>query len=327
MNESSLSFISSLSSGKDDDSIILSDAVNAGTSFNTEIRIKNEMVNSELINISFDKSNLSSENAETTASPVTTVDPISNLTQFSILNDSGLAKSNVQSSVCNFITTMSPGKSVELPSVKTGITNSNKANSAQLLIFQKPTTNIPMIVGKGVPVASASNVAIVQPSTVVSSGTKILTLPTLNTSGNLINAVAPSGSGKTGDVKILLSSMPCATSVVSTKPIISTSSINSNLQGPLKRAVTPSSTGQMITKVIITNNASSNQTLVSPVPVSASGTTPITVTQPQSILLTSPNKTFTFPRNVLNLSGSQQIIRALPGTPTKQVTLSLLLIL
>lgn len=323
MNESSLSFISSLSS-KDDDSIILPDAINVNASgdLSSEASMRADDLAHDLINISFDKNDLIPVTIE---SNLSSVDSISNIQQFSVLNDSNLTKNNVQCTVSNFVPSVSPAKTVELSTIRTTVANANKPNAAQLLIFQKPPTSMPtMLVGKGggIPVASATSVALVQPSTVVSTGTKILTLPALNAAGNLINAVNPSSSGKTGDVKILLSGVPCSTSLMTTKSVNSTtvSSLNSTLQGPLKRAVTPSSTGQMITKVIITNNASSNPTLVSPVPVSASPTTPISVAnQPQSILLASPNKAFAFPRSVINVSGPQQIIRNLPGSPTKQV--------
>lgn len=321
MNESSLSFISSLSSSKDDDSLILPDTVNvnASSSFSADV-VKTEAISPDLLNISFDKCDL---NSEVITSNLTPVGGVSNIPQFTVLNECNLTKSNVQSPLSNFVTNVSSAKTVELSTLKTGVTNSNKANAAQLLIFQKPPSTMPaVIVGKGMPVASVSSVALVQPSTVVSSGTKILTLPAINAAGNLISTVTPTGSGKTGDVKILLGGVPCSSSLVTSKSVSSTivSSANSNLQGQLKRAVTPSSTGQMVTKVIITNNATTNQSMVSPVPVSASGTTSVAISQPQSILLTSPNKTITLPRSVLNVSGSQQIIRTLPGTPSKQVS-------
>ncbi|XP_035228924.1 protein lin-54 homolog isoform X2 [Stegodyphus dumicola] len=329
LNESSLSFISSLSSGKDEDSVILPDTVNVDV--NNHI-IKGNMMKADsvdcaqdIFSIAFDKTGLNAEQTDSLMNTLSSVESTANLQDFAIVNNSDLTTSVVQTTTSNFITSVPCTKTADLPSAKVNVSNLNKPGATQVLIFQKPPGNLStMLVGtKSVPVASASNVAIVQTSTGVASGTKILTLPTLNTSGNVINAVNPTSAVKTNDVKILLSQVPgTASSFVTAKPLVSTSNANSGLQGPLKRAVTPSTSGQMFTKVIITNNTSSNQSLVTPVPVSATATTPIAGTQPQSILLASPNKTYTLSRNLVNISSSQQILKAVPGTPPKQYVLS-----
>ncbi|XP_054716591.1 protein lin-54 homolog [Uloborus diversus] len=344
LNESSLSFMSSLSSGKDEDSILMPDTMNIvaenplGESI---LRTDTVDCNQDLFNISFDKNSLNSDPSDNIVNTLSSVDGTVNLSNFSIISDANLMTNAVQSSDSSFLTPIStvtsvPAiKSADAPLSKVGLVNTNKSNPTQVLIFQKPPTNLSTVfVGaKGVPGVSASNVALVPQSGVVSAGTKILTLPTVNATGNILNAIAPSTAAKPGDVKILLSQVPGTTpTLVANKPVVSTIASSSNTsQGPVKRAVTPSSTGQMITKVIITNNAASNQTLVSPVPVSATATTPIVVTQSQPILLASPNKTYTLSRNLLNISGSPQVLREYfsssnqvkaKGTPTKQYLLS-----
>ncbi|GIY39819.1 protein lin-54 homolog [Caerostris extrusa] len=115
---------------------------------------------------------------------------------------------------------------------------------------------------------------------------------------------------------------PSTPTFVAAKSVVSanaTQNTSSPLQAPLKRAVTPSSSGQMVTKVIITNNSTSNQALITPVPVSTSSSSPMQTGQQQSILLASPNKTFTLSRNnIFNLNNSHQILRPILGTPAKQ---------
>ncbi|XP_055934386.1 protein lin-54 homolog isoform X1 [Argiope bruennichi] len=324
LNETTLSFISSLTC-KDDDSVLLPEAMNSEscTAIDANELLKSGIIdpNQDLFNISFDKTGLTSEQTEGIINTLTTMDGAKDSTDLNI-NDPNLNSNIVQSS---FITTASPLKTVEIATPKSNVINTNKPGATQLLIFQKPTST--MLVGaKTVPTVSSSNVAIVQTSTGASSGTKFLTLPTLNASGNLISTVNPSSSGKTNDVKILLSQGPTSNpTFVTAKPMVSVNATNTSspLQAPLKRAVTPSSSGQMVTKVIITNNATSNQTLITPVPVSSTSTSSVQNSQPQSILLTSPNKTFTLSRNnVFNLNNSHQILRPILGTPAKQYVLS-----
>ncbi|CAL1275676.1 unnamed protein product [Larinioides sclopetarius] len=323
LNEATLSFISNLTC-KDDDSVLLPEAMNSEscTPIDASELLKSGIIdpNQDLFNISFDKTGLSSEQTEGIINTLTTMDGAKSSTDLNI-NDPNLNSNIVQSS---FITTASPIKTIEIATPKSNVVNTNKPGATQLLIFQKPSNVPTMLVGtKAVPTASSSNVAIVQTSTGASSGTKFLTLPTLNTSGNLISTVNPSAPGKTNDVKILLpTSNP---TFVAAKPVVSVSATNTSspLQAPLKRAVTPSSSGQMVTKVIITNNATSNQTLITPVPVSTTSASSVQNSQPQSILLASPNKTFTLSRNnVFNLNNSHQILRPILGTPAKQYVLS-----
>ncbi|XP_015930274.1 protein lin-54 homolog isoform X2 [Parasteatoda tepidariorum] len=313
----------------------------------TDDLIKTDVIeaNSDLFNINFDKHSLNIESSDSLLNALTAVEGGSGLADFDSINESSVpqetnlgqdvvmtnegklvSETNIVQSPSNFITTASLSRTVELPSIKSNVSTVNKTGTTQLLIFPKQSNLQNMLVGaKTLPVASASNVAaIVQSSPGVSSGTKILTLPSLNTSGNVINTMSSAQPGKLNDVKILLSQGSNSGSFITAKPIVTAggNAANQVFQGPLKRAVTPSSNNQMVTKVIITNSANSGASIVSPVPVSAASSSASATGQPQSILLASPNKTLTLSRNLVSLGGSQQILRTVPGTPTKQFVIS-----
>lgn len=320
LNDTSLSFISGLSC-KDDDSVMLPDSLNSEGCSQMDAGDLLKMDSSQdLFNINFDKGSLSSEPSDGL------INALADAADFSMVDSSSLNNpiiTTVQSTVaCNFITTASsssPAKTVEWPTAK--IINTNKPGQAQLLILQKPNAANLQTMLAGAKTVPTSNVAIVQTSTAGGGNTKYLTLPSLNASGNILSLnTSGNSTGKSNDVKILLSQIPTSTpTFVTAKPVQASGS--NPLQIPLKRAVTPSSSGQMVTKVIIQNNTVSNASMMTPVPVSGTVTTPAGSGQPQSILLASPNKTYTLSRNnIFNLNNSHQMLKPILGTPAKQVS-------
>lgn len=321
LNDTSLSFISGLSC-KDDDSVMLPDSLNSESQMDAGDLLKMDS-SQDLFNINFDKGSLSSEPSDGL------INALADAADFSMGDSSSLNNpiiSTVQSTpACNFITTASsslssPAKTVEWPTAK--IINTNKTGQAQLLILQKPNAANLQTMLTGAKTVPTSNVAIIQTSTAGGGNTKYLTLPSLNASGNILSLnTSGNSAGKSNDVKILLSQIPTSTpTFVTAKPVQASGS--NPLQIPLKRAVTPSSSGQMVTKVIIQNNTVSNASMMTtPVPVSATITTPAGSGQPQSILLASPNKTYTLSRNnIFNLNNSHQMLKPILGTPAKQVS-------
>lgn len=217
------------------------------------------------------------------------------------------------------------------PVNKTLANVSTKASNTQVLILQKPPVSSASLIvpGKNVlPIAtsidSSSNVTVVQPVIGPSGATKFVTIPAMGMlSGANSNSSVPSALSavKGSDIKILLPQPSSSSGSATVLPIRELVGNSATLeQVTAKRNTASNVNNQVITKVIITNNPASSEDApaATSIPVSVSGSLPSSTGPQQSLLITSPPKTLTLTRNIVNVSGSQQIIRTVSATPTKQ---------